>query len=346
MHAPENLAHACHWDPHGRAAAMTRGRLLLVVKGAVALVLIGWLASSVDRAALAGVLRRIQPVPLAALVAVALLMVGVSCWKWSLLLRAQGIRLPATYLLKTYFVGYFFTNFLPTGIGGDAVRALRVGQASGRRGASLLAVFFERFTGLVVLLTWVALLPLFNPAVRAYPPVLALVALAACGLAAALLAAWQGDRLYRLAARLLPRGFVAEKAALLARHFHEFRMGGRFTAQVMAVTVLFYALTFVNVLLGFAALGIEVPAREVATWTPVVMFISMVPFSISSIGITEGAYVWCFLLAGVPREASLGVALLMRLKLVLLGVAGGVVYLTERNAPPPGTGAPPAGGAG
>ena len=83
-------------------------------------------------------------------------------------------------------------------------------------------------------------------------------------------------------------------------------MGGRFTAQVMAVTVLFYALTFVNVLLGFAALGIEVPAREVATWTPVVMFISMVPFSISSIGITEGAYVWCFLLAGVPREASLG----------------------------------------
>ena len=98
------------------------------------------------------VLRQVQPVPLAALVAVALLMVGVSCWKWSLLLRAQGIRLSAGYLLRTYFVGYFFTNFLPTGIGGDAVRALRVGQATGRRGASLLAVFFERFTGLIVLL--------------------------------------------------------------------------------------------------------------------------------------------------------------------------------------------------
>ena len=76
-------------------------------------------------------------------------------------------------------------------------------------------------------------------------------------------------------------------------------------------------------------------SREVATWTPVVMFISMVPFSISSIGITEGAYVWCFLLAGVPREASLGVALLMRLKLVLLGVAGGVVYLMDRGECPP-----------
>ena len=123
---------------------MTRTRVLLFVKGAVALALIGWLASTVDRAALAGVLRQVQPVPLMALVAVALLMVGVSCWKWSLLLRAQGIRLPARYLLKTYFVGYFFTNFLPTGIGGDAVRAMRVGQATGRRGASLLAVFFDR----------------------------------------------------------------------------------------------------------------------------------------------------------------------------------------------------------
>ncbi len=313
---------------------MRRGRLLLAAKAVFGLALIGALAASVDWRAVAGVLARVSPGPLAALVAVALLMIGVSCWKWKLLLESQGVRLPGGYLLATYFVGYFFTNFLPTGIGGDAVRALRVGQASGRRGASLLAVFFERFTGFLVLLSWVVALPLLRPALRGQRVVLLLSGAAAAGLALALLAALRGRELYALASRFLPSGFVAEKAALLARHFHEFRMGRALALRVLLVTVLFYALTFLNVLLAFRTFGIEVAAREVATWTPVILFISMVPLSISSLGIAEGAYVYCFLLAGVPREASLSVALIMRLKLVAFGLVGGAVYLLSKSEKP------------
>lgn len=313
---------------------MRRGGLLLAAKAAFGLALLGLLARSVDWRAVGAVLARVSPGPLAALVAVALLMIVASCWKWKMLLESQGLRLPAGYLLATYFVGYFFTNFLPTGIGGDAVRALRVGQATGRRGASLLAVFFERFTGLLVLLAWVAALPLLRPALRGNRVVLALCLAAAAGLALALLAAFRGRELYAVAARWLPAGFVAEKAALLARHFHEFRMGPGLTARVLLVTAAFYALTFLNVLLGFRTFGIEVAAVEVATWTPVVLFISMVPFSISSLGIAEGAYVYCFLLAGVPREASLSVALIMRLKLVAFGLVGGAVYLLTKNLKP------------
>jgi glycosyltransferase 2 family protein len=311
-----------------------RGRVLLAAKAAFGLALIAALASSVDWHAVGEVFARISPAPLVALVAVALLMIVVSCWKWKMLLESQGLRLPGGYLLATYFVGYFFTNFLPTGIGGDAVRALRVGKVTGRRGASLLAVFFERFTGLIALLTWVVALPLVNPAVLHSAPLVVIIVAAAGGLALLLLAGLRGEAIYGLVVKALPQGAIAEKAALLARHFHEFRMGRALTLRVAAVTVLFYALTFVNVLLGFRAFGIAVSALDVATYTPVVMFISMVPFSISSIGIAEGAYVFCFLLAGVPREASLSVALIMRLKLVALGLVGGAVYLLSKNAQP------------
>jgi hypothetical protein len=311
-----------------------RGRLLLAAKSAFGLGLIGALASSVDWRGVGAVLARVSPAPLAALVAVALLMVIVSCWKWRMLLESQGLRLPGRSLLATYFIGYFFTNFLPTGIGGDAVRALRVGQATGRRGASLLAVFFERFTGLVALLTWVVALPLINPAVLRSVPVATIIVAAAVGLALALVAATRGRELYTLGSRFLPNGFVAEKAALIARHFHEFHLGRTVLLRVVSVTVLFYALTFVNVLLGFRAFGIAVSPLDVATYTPVVMFISMIPLSISSLGIAEGAYVYCFLLAGVSREASLSVALIMRLKLVVLGLAGGAIYLFAKGAQP------------
>lgn len=318
---------------------MKRRSVLLGVKAVFGLALIGALAFSVDRRALGEVFAHVSPAPLAALIAIALLMIVVSCWKWKMLLESQGLALPGGYLLATYFVGYFFTNFLPTSIGGDAVRGLRVGQATGRRSAALLAVFFERFTGLVVLLTWVVALPLLRPAILGHPPVLALVCAAAAGLALALLAAFRGRELYRIVAKILPAGFVAEKAALLARHFHEFRMGGELLLRVLLVTVLFNALTCVNVLLGFWTLGLDIPVVEVATWTPVVLFISMIPLSISSLGITEGAYVYCFMLAGVPREASLGVALIMRLKLIAFGMVGGAVYLLAKNVKPQTEGA-------
>lgn len=313
---------------------MKRSGVLLFAKAAFGLALMAVLAASVDWRAVGQVFSRISPAPLAALVGVALLMIAVSCWKWKLLLESQGLELPGGFLLATYFVGYFFTNFLPTGIGGDAVRALRVGEATGRRGASLLAVFFERFTGLLVLLTWVVSLPLLRPAILRHPPILVLVCAAAGALALALLAAFRGRELYRVASRLLPAGFVAEKAALLARHFHEFRLGRALALRVLAVTVGFYALTFLNVLLAFRTFGIDVAPAEVATWTPVILFISMVPLSISSLGIAEGAYVFCFLLAGVPREASLSVALIMRLKLVAFGLVGGAVYLLSKKRNP------------
>ena len=46
----------------------------------------------------------------------------ISAYRWQILARAQGDRVPLMFLAKSYLVGTFFNNFLPTRFGGDIVR--------------------------------------------------------------------------------------------------------------------------------------------------------------------------------------------------------------------------------
>ena len=58
----------------------------------------------------------------------------ISARKWQLLLqRAQiGVGFPAAAQL--YWIGAFFSNFLPTGVGGDAVRLMMTRPQKGAPG--------------------------------------------------------------------------------------------------------------------------------------------------------------------------------------------------------------------
>ena len=75
----------------------------------------------------------------------------ISARKWQLLLqRAQiGVGFPAAAQL--YWIGAFFSNFMPTGIGGDAVRLMMTPAPDGRARVAA-TILIERLTGLLVML--------------------------------------------------------------------------------------------------------------------------------------------------------------------------------------------------
>jgi glycosyltransferase 2 family protein len=62
---------------------------------------------------------------------------------------------------------------------------------------------------------------------------------------------------------------------------------------------------------------------------PPVILLTAVPISISGWGVREGAMVACLGLAGVPSEKALSISLLLGAISVIIGVAGGVIWLTS-----------------
>src|SRR3954467_3418558 len=65
--------------------------------------------------------------------------VASKAWRWGVVMRWRGIKLSPGYLLFSYFIGMFFNNFLPSGMGGDVVRAYEAARDTGRGAESVTA---------------------------------------------------------------------------------------------------------------------------------------------------------------------------------------------------------------
>src|SRR2546423_6066440 len=76
----------------------------------------------------------------------------ISSYQWRSLLLAERIKYDLADLIDLYMVGIAFNHFLPTGMGGDAVKALQVSRASGNGAGSTSAVVMSRFTGFIGML--------------------------------------------------------------------------------------------------------------------------------------------------------------------------------------------------
>ena len=55
----------------------------------------------------------------------------LSAWRWWLLLRPVQLTVPYLRMVAFYFIGMFFNHFLPTIVGGDAVKAILLARETG-----------------------------------------------------------------------------------------------------------------------------------------------------------------------------------------------------------------------
>lgn len=118
---------------------------------------------SVSAAMLAFLLSRFDPaalLPDGGASTVPWLAVGLLVWftaivlatlRWQRVLLALSLPSPFSPLLSHNLAGLFVANFLPSTIGGDVLRVMRLSTDNGEPPASFASVVLERLTGFVVL---------------------------------------------------------------------------------------------------------------------------------------------------------------------------------------------------
>lgn len=154
----------------------------------VSVTLIGLLIviSTIDLAELGYNLRQARPGWIALGFGLAIISYLVRAIRWLILLRGLGARVSLWRLLKLYLIGGFFNALLPSGFGGDVVRAVEAARDVPPEVAAG-TVFVDRLTGLLSLFMLALLALTWQPAIL--PPTLALQIGAICllGLVAGLL---------------------------------------------------------------------------------------------------------------------------------------------------------------
>jgi uncharacterized membrane protein YbhN (UPF0104 family) len=304
-------------------AGGARGAARWAVRLALSALVLAALVAAVPRRELAAALAAVPPAVWVAAPLAFLAVHLVGLVKWRLLVEAAGGGLGWRWAGCAYAAGLFGNLFLPSIVGGDAVRAGVALQRGRSTSALLLASVVDRLLDLAALVALAGVSALLAPA--ALPP----AARGAAGVAAATLAAAAlalGLVLWKLPARRLPyrlRRFAAAARRALRR------LGGRparLAAALALALALQLALLALAVWLGRRA-GVGAPLVAWLVVWPLAKLAALAPVTQGGIGVREAALVALFLPFGVPAAAALAAGLLFEATLVGGSLGAGALAL-------------------
>lgn len=264
------------------------------------------------------------------LAAAAALFVGIlaSSMRWRAYLDALEVPMPLPTVVRLYFVGTFFNAFLPSGIGGDAYKAVRIGRVQGRYTPALASVFLDRFAGFVALglIGFGGVLWELIAAEERLRVALVAFSLSFGMLTAALLVLLGGERL--LPGFLVRRHGVGAKIRGAVRAIQAAARHPVAAARGYLFGVVFQGLVLTYHLCIARALGLSgISVGAMAGIVVVSSLATMIPLSPGGLGFRESAYVWALGSFGIARAPATAFAFLVLAILLLTSAAGGVVYI-------------------
>ncbi|HEX2036095.1 MAG TPA: lysylphosphatidylglycerol synthase transmembrane domain-containing protein [Chloroflexota bacterium] len=302
------------------------GQLGLILRPLVSLVLLAVLFWKFGAGDVWLTLRQADPAWLAFGLAVVVIAIAISAWKWQVLLLAQGLTVPFHRLFASYLVGLFFNNFLPSNIGGDVARVHDVARYTGRGEAAAASVIGERLlAGLALALTAAAAL-LFNfrdaaPVAGSVTVALLLFGATVGALASARVRAALGRRFPRLQQSVFGR--VAREMGTA--------FGNRGAlVRVLALSFVFHATVVLLGWVTFVAIGAPVSLAACFLFIPIISAIQLIPVSLNGFGVREGAYVFFFGSAGLAAPQAVAASLLFALLVSVISLAGGALFALRR----------------
>jgi uncharacterized protein (TIRG00374 family) len=250
----------------------------------------------------------------------------VRAFRWHIVLHGVGSSIRFGRLVELYLVGSFFNAFLPSGLGGDVVRAAEAAQDVDSSIAASTVVI-DRLTGLLALfLMALAVLP-FRPA--GFPVQLAWIVGAICVLGLAVGIVALDGRILHAIVRRLPPALRSAGDGFLDR-FARTIDGCRRTALsgALLVSVLFNAIQIGWWVATGLALGLDVPISYYLLIVPLMSLALLVP-SIGGLGVRENLSPALFSGAGLMAEQAVALTLLVFGLERVASLLGAPVYLAS-----------------
>jgi len=262
--------------------------------------------------------------------------------RWAIILRARGMAASDRYLFVSYLVAMFFNNFLPSGMGGDAVRAVESARATGRGKEAVTAVILERGTGMITVFGCGSVLALFQPNLPLQIGLLAHGLFIGTLLIFFLL--WQdftAGMLDWVSNQLVARFFDGRLVALWTKiisvydEFRSYRNQWRLLGAVLLQSALTQVMTMVSLYALILAFDYQPPFGAFIAVSGIGTALDLLPISLNGLGVREGVYVYFLGLLTIPGPVAVAFALVNRLIVLIQAFIGGAAFLWRSARPAP-----------
>ncbi len=327
--------------PPPEAAGAPRSSLAsILLKVAVTVALYALVLYKADIREIGSFLRRVDLTYVALGVLVYAAGQWLSAFKWRLMLRPVRLSVPYLRIVSFYFIGMFFNIFLPTIVGGDAVKAILLVRETGAPARSTMSVFMERNTGLLALLTIATIAAWFAPPVELFHLSLLELTLVLFGAFIAANVVLFDHRAYRFVdyvIGLTPLARMRSRATSLYDAIVPYRRDVPIVLSGVALSLVFQIVVILVVFLSAKALGQAVPVAALAVFVPLISLVCMLPVSVNGLGIREASYLLLFGQVGVPSYAAVSMAIAYFVVTLAASLPGGVVYMLQKSPRRPAT---------
>ncbi len=258
-----------------------------------------------------------------------------SALRWKLILDEYGADFSIPRLTRSLLVGTFFNLFLPTRFGGDVMRVSDTRHIEHGATASLAVIVYERMSGIVALLVFALFASLLKIRfIKEHAFSLCL----APGQPAGHLPAGPGleENSARIFGRLNCRRPWVRKILDKLDKFHGIILDF-VNHRALTRKVFFWALLLqLNVVIHYFLIGQalhlgRIPLLDYFFSIPIMLFILSFPVSINGIGVRDLFLIEIFAQYGYPASLAIAFSLLDLAFNLLLGIAGGLIYIFRKK---------------
>jgi uncharacterized protein (TIRG00374 family) len=293
---------------------------------------VGYLVWKIDLGTTLDVLADTNLAWFALATAIMVLTVPVLALRWGWLLAAHDIHEGVPWMTRAYFVAYTAGQFLPTSLGGDAVRVVETARRhTGRTAVVTGTVVLERGMGgaATLLLGAVAfVLSIGRYDIGAYLWIEGLFVFGALALGF-LFFARSARPLLRRVEPLLERLRLARPLRLFYEGIHHFRSRPRLLWKAFGVTLCVLAVRILSIWACARAVGIDLDPLVYYVFGPLYLLVMLVPFTLNGLAVREAFFVSFLGGVGVGADQAFAAGFLYFLVTLILALPGALIMLRD-----------------
>jgi hypothetical protein len=250
----------------------------------------------------------------------------LALYRWQILLIAQGINLPLIRIILSYLLFLFFNPFLPTGVGGDVARSYDLFKETSRGRQVAASVLVDRLVGFVALML-IALIALSIGSKEVNNPSLyrGMWGLSLIFLFILLILFWRVP--IEKTIGLFRMKNITGRVKGLYDAIYLFRAKPKALIKTLFLSLLIQVGSILIFYFIARSFGSDINVKYFFLFIPLVSAISMLPVSLSGLGVRDAACVFLFTKVGMTSSCAFSMSLIWFFLGVILGLLAGLAYI-------------------
>lgn len=254
---------------------------------------------------------------------------ALSSIKWNIILKEYRISISNKEAFDLYWISSFFNNFLPSSFGGDSYKFICLNNSFKQKKSQIISsIILERGFGFLANILLIFIFSFIFIKELIYSPnqiVLIIVGTVLIVLTICLFLFKRGREIKYVSNYKFINKLMNGLNVLLSFN------NRRILFISLLISSVFLLLSILSLSFAFRAFNYDVSFSLLLFIVPMIQLSGLIPFSINSLGISEGIGVYLFIIFGVNPQVALLVLLSSRVLFALCTLTGGLKYIFKKS---------------